>query len=96
MCVVVEYMCVCVVVHQCVCVVLSERFIGVVFFRMFVKELLPVLLTLSVMCVSLWAATNWSVKFIQPISRRLTNLPYILWMVRFITPQLNLFCLQSM
>jgi hypothetical protein len=33
------------------------------------------------MFVSLWCATEWLQQRIQPISRRLVNLSYILWIV---------------
>lgn len=50
--------------------------------RRVLKEFLMLLVQLILMFVCLWLATSWSQLHIQPISRRLVNLSYILWMVR--------------
>ena len=52
-----------------------------VYCRRVLREYAVLLLELVVAFALLWLATNLTQQHVQPISRRLVNLTYILWIV---------------
>ena len=50
--------------------------------RKTVAEFYPVVLFLGVGVVLLWTLTSVCEVYVQPVSRRMANLPFILWLVR--------------
>lgn len=61
-------------------------------FRKALKDYFVVLFVVSTFSVSLWIATNWFSEAIHPISRRMVNMPYIMWMVSFLSCAFLFYC----
>lgn len=50
--------------------------------RQRLKDYLLLLSELTLLFVCLWLLTDWFQQHVRPISRRMVNISYILWMVR--------------